>query len=101
MRLFRLPPAPASAQVTVHVDGRALSVAAGLSVAAALLGHGVTPFRRTPVSGAPRAPLCMMGVCFDCLLCIDGEPNQQGCLATVREGMHIQLQDGAAQLGGE
>jgi predicted molibdopterin-dependent oxidoreductase YjgC len=45
----------------------------------------------------------MMGVCFDCLMEIDGIPNRQACLVTVTEGMRINLQHGArktdAQMG--
>jgi predicted molibdopterin-dependent oxidoreductase YjgC len=37
----------------------------------------------------------MMGVCFDCLVVIDGRPNQQGCLVAVHEGMRIETQQGA------
>jgi predicted molibdopterin-dependent oxidoreductase YjgC len=51
--------------------------------------------RATPVSGSPRAPYCMMGVCFDCLMEIDGVPNRQACLVPVAEGMRIRRQQGA------
>ena len=37
----------------------------------------------------------MMGVCFDCLMEIDGVPNQQACMVPVAEGMAIRRQDGA------
>jgi predicted molibdopterin-dependent oxidoreductase YjgC len=37
----------------------------------------------------------MMGVCFDCLMEIDGVANQQACLVTVAEGMRINRQPGA------
>jgi hypothetical protein len=37
----------------------------------------------------------MMGVCFECLLVIDGEPSQQGCMVQVRPGMRIERQEGA------
>lgn len=40
----------------------------------------------------------MMGVCFECLVCIDGEPNRQACMVTLREGMHIETQDGVRGL---
>ena len=53
------------------------------------------PTRTTPVSNAPRAPYCMMGVCFECLIEIDGVPNQQGCLIPVVEGMRIDRQLGS------
>jgi NADH dehydrogenase/NADH:ubiquinone oxidoreductase subunit G len=40
----------------------------------------------------------MMGVCFDCLVEVDGAPNRQACLTPVREGMVIRRQDGAPAL---
>ena len=50
---------------------------AGDTVAAALLAAGVDHCRTTPVTGAPRAPYCLMGVCFDCLVTIDGVGSRQ------------------------
>ena len=88
-----LPDTPNDA-VTVHIDGHAVAVPAGCTAAAAMLMQDASATRTTPVTGAPRAPYCMMGVCFECLLEIDGEPNQQGCLVIVADGMRI-----ARQLG--
>ncbi|APR39168.1 (2Fe-2S)-binding protein [Paraburkholderia sp. SOS3] len=85
-------------RITVELDGVALQVPSGCSVAAALLVSGVTRFRSTPVSGSARAPYCMMGVCFECLMEIDGEPNRQTCLIEVRDGMKIRSQEGARDL---
>jgi sarcosine oxidase subunit alpha len=59
-----------------------------------MLAAGLDHCRTTPVSGAKRAPYCMMGVCFDCLVTIDGIGNRQGCLVEVREGMRIETQQG-------
>ena len=70
----------------------------GDSVAAALLAAGIASIRETPVSGAPRAPYCMMGVCFDCLVEIDGVGNRQACLTPVRNGMFVRRQTGARNL---
>lgn len=84
----------AGPQVRITVDGASLQVPAGASLAAALLAVGVTRFRTTAVSSAPRGPYCMMGVCFECLVEIDGHPNRQACLATVREGMSVRTQEG-------
>jgi predicted molibdopterin-dependent oxidoreductase YjgC len=75
-------------------DGCAMTARAGDTVAAALLANGVEACRRTPVSGAPRGPYCMMGVCFECLVVIDGVGNRQGCLVPLREGMRIETQAG-------
>ncbi len=80
--------------VTVTIDGQTVQVPKGESVAAAVLVHGLVHTRTTPVSGTPRAPFCMMGVCFECLMVIDGKANRQACLRTVREGMRIERQHG-------
>lgn len=76
------------------VDGRATQAREGDSVASALLLAGVETCRTTPVSDAPRAPYCLMGVCFDCLVTIDGRGNQQACLVPLREGMIVETQIG-------
>jgi predicted molibdopterin-dependent oxidoreductase YjgC len=82
--------------LSVTFEGQALQLREGLSVAAALLEADIGHFRDTPVSGSPRAPFCMMGICFDCLLIIDGIANQQACMTELREGMVIERQSGAA-----
>jgi predicted molibdopterin-dependent oxidoreductase YjgC len=79
----------AGAQVSVTVDGKPVAVPAGASVAAALLLAGAVPSRTNPVSHAPRAPFCMMGVCFECLVEIDGVPERQACMIAAAEGMRI------------
>ncbi|KJK24386.1 NAD(FAD)-dependent dehydrogenase [Burkholderiaceae bacterium 16] len=95
--LFR-PLADGAVMVTIEFNGQPLCVPSGRSVAAALLAGGVTRLRTTPVSGAPRAPYCMMGVCFECLMEIDGQPSRQACLVQVREGMTVRSQHGARDL---
>ncbi len=75
--------------VGVVIDGRLYRAAAGDTVAAALLSAGIDVFRLTPRHGAGRGVHCGMGVCFDCLVEIDGRPNRQACLTPVREGMAI------------
>jgi D-hydroxyproline dehydrogenase subunit gamma len=95
--MFRELPEMAAATVAVTIDGRSLRVPATLTAAAAVLLHGGIS-RTTPVSGSPRAPYCMMGVCFDCLMEIDGAPNRQACLVSVAEGMRINRQHGARKV---
>ncbi|HCH32856.1 MAG TPA: NAD(FAD)-dependent dehydrogenase [Oceanospirillaceae bacterium] len=60
-----------------------------MSVAAALLYLGQRATRHHPVSGQPRAALCHMGVCFECLVTIDGQQNQRGCMRPVTPNMVI------------
>jgi len=85
--------------VTVRIDNREFQVPAGISVAAAVLLCGHKKVRTTPVSTSPRLPYCMMGICFDCLMRIDGVANQQACQVEVSDNMTIEYQHGAVALG--
>jgi hypothetical protein len=85
--------------VTFTFDGIAMSGEKGASVASALLVAGLTRFRTTPVSGAPRGPYCLIGVCFDCLVSIDGIGNQQACLVALRADMRVETQSGKREAG--
>lgn len=89
----------ARAAVTLTVDGKPVSAREGDTVAAALLAAGIDHCRTTPVSGAPRAPYCLMGVCFECLVTIDGVGSRQGCLIPVRTGMKVETQLGKREAG--
>jgi predicted molibdopterin-dependent oxidoreductase YjgC len=73
--------------VTVTFAGRTLRARDGQSVAAALAAAGVRSWRTTRRGGRPRGLFCGIGVCFDCLLTIDGRPVQRACLVPVRNGM--------------
>ncbi|MFM0439344.1 (2Fe-2S)-binding protein [Paraburkholderia strydomiana] len=88
----------AATPVAIWFNDQPLTVPDGRSVAAALLAAGVSRFRATPVSGAPRAPFCMMGACFECLVEIDGVPSRQACMVEVKAGMRIRSQEGARDL---
>ena len=66
-------------QVSFEFEGRKIVGRSGDTVAAALLAANQTIARNTPKEGMPRAPYCMMGVCFDCLMVIDGQTNRQAC----------------------
>ena len=93
--MFRPRPDTSRATVPVAVEGRIVAVPEGASAAAAVLIAGIGSIRDTAIGGGARAPYCMMGVCFDCLAEIDGEPNRQSCMVTVRPGMRIRRQRGA------
>ena len=85
--------------LTIRIDGVAIEAREGDSVAAAMLAVGHLIARKTPVSGAPRAPYCLMGVCFECLVTVDGVGNQQGCMVLVRDGMCIETTQGRREYG--
>ena len=96
--MFRRLQPDARARVTLTIDGTRVEVREGDTVAAAMLAADVVQCRTTPVSGAPRGPYCRMGVCFECLVTIDGAGNRQACLAHVREGMAVERQQGKREL---
>ena len=93
--MFKISASDQYTKVNIVVEGETISVPEHFSVAAAVLTHGLGYTRTTPVSGSPRAPFCMMGVCYECLMVIDGQPNRRACQEVVREGMRIERQHGA------
>jgi sarcosine oxidase subunit alpha len=82
--------------VTIHADGEASRVPAGISVAAALLDLGGVSFRRS-ARGEARAPLCGMGTCYECRVTIDGVEHRRACLVPVAEGMRITTGDARSE----
>ena len=79
---------------TFHLDGRPLPFTDGQTVGAALTAAGIRSWRTTRVAGRPRGLFCGIGICFDCLVVVDGRPNQRACLVPVRPGMQVTTQEG-------
>ncbi|GGF47221.1 sarcosine oxidase subunit alpha [Aliidongia dinghuensis] len=84
--------------VTIYIDGTPVAAEAGESIAAVLLRQSDAWTRTTPVSGSPRAPYCLMGVCFECLAEVDGVGSVQTCLTPVKPGMRVVRQRGRRSL---
>ena len=96
--MFKRLPDDNRSVIALSVDGKQIQAREGDSVAAALLAAGISLSRTTPVTESPRAPYCMMGVCFECLVEVDGQANAQACLLSVRSGMRVRRQCGAREL---
>ena len=79
-----------SQHFNIEVNGQVIPACHGQTVAAALLAVGRRVFRTT-AQGRPRGLFCGMGVCFDCLVTVDGLAEQRACLTPVQPGMQIQL----------
>lgn len=77
----------------VVLDGRRLPARAGQTVAAVLLAAGVRSWRTTRHGGRPRGMFCGIGVCFDCLVIVNGVPNVRACVTVVRPGDVISSQE--------
>ena len=83
--------------VSMTLDGRPVTAYLGETVATVLFAEGSAQ-TRTTVSGAPRGVFCGMGVCFDCLVVVNGEPNTRACVTWVRDGMQVSRQSGLGAL---
>ncbi len=82
------------------LDTKPMEAYPGETIAAALLASGIRMLRRTDKAGAPRGLFCGMGLCFDCLVTVDGRPHLRACLTEVTPGMHVTTQDEAAWRAG-
>ncbi|MEO1536731.1 MAG: (2Fe-2S)-binding protein [Pseudomonadota bacterium] len=76
--------------VELRIDGHRCLAEKGELLATVLFRQPVSVFRRHPVDQSQRTAFCMIGVCFECLVEVDGVPNQQACLITVSDGMKVE-----------
>lgn len=76
-------------------DGRHIAHRPGQTVGAALVEHDILAWRTTRHDARPRGLFCGIGVCFDCLVTVDGTPNQRACLVPADEVHEISPQAGS------
>jgi len=86
--------------VRLTVNGQPVDVPSGKSVWSALALSGQIITRKAAISGEDRSAFCAMGVCFECMVEIDGLPNQQACLRRVADGMTVTIQNITEATGG-
>lgn len=73
---------------SLYINGIPVTVPDGITVASAVVLAGQSAFRHS-ISGEPRAPLCGMGICFECRLTVDGLAHARSCQILAREGMDV------------
>ncbi len=88
---LRIDNHPRGVPLTVTVNGRPLAAYAGETVHAALLAGGFLSLGVSRVSRRRRGIFCGMGVCYECLVTIDGVPHQRACMRQVAPGMEIEI----------
>ena len=96
-RGVRIDPQPGverGPRVRITVDGRPVESFLGESVAAAMIADSGELTLRTTSAGDPRGLFCGMGVCFECLVVVDGVANTRACMSWVRDGMAVGTQVG-------
>lgn len=81
-------------QFSILVDGQPIVAFTGETVAAALLASGRLSLRHTEKHETPRGIFCGMGICFDCLMTVNGLPNVRTCITPAEPGMTVTTQYG-------
>jgi aerobic-type carbon monoxide dehydrogenase small subunit (CoxS/CutS family) len=79
-----------SKQVSFTFNGTAVKCEQGQSIAAAVINTGTLALRTTRFGEEPRSIFCGIGVCFDCVVVIDGVANQRSCLIAAKPGMQVE-----------
>ena len=85
-------------EIRVALDGVAISAVEGQSVGALLLENNQRSTRDTRFHEQPRGMFCGIGICFDCLITINGVMNQRACVTNVEDGMSIETQHGTGSI---
>ena len=80
---------PGMLDVAFRWEGSEIRCRAGETIAIALLCAGKLDLRRSPRAGSPRGAFCMMGVCQECLVRVDGV-LRQACLTPAENGMRVE-----------
>lgn len=81
--------------------GQPITAYHGETVGTALMAAGIATFRTTRQGGRPRGIFCGIGICFDCLVVVEGRLNQRACLIPAQPGLQVEPQEGAGQLDPE
>jgi sarcosine oxidase subunit alpha len=58
-------------------------------VLAVLVACGFKALKKSRKINESRGLLCGMGVCYECQVSINGEPNQRACMTEVADRMEI------------
>lgn len=87
------------ARVRIVVDGEEIEGIAGQSVAGVMLGAGVRSWRQTANTASPRGLFCGIGICFDCLVTVDGVRDVRACQRRAVDGAVIEFQRDASARG--
>jgi D-hydroxyproline dehydrogenase subunit gamma len=89
----REPIVERGAPIDLLVDGEVVRAYAGETIAGALTAAGRRVFRHTERTGAPRGVFCGIGICFDCLVTVQGMGRVRSCMVPVQPGMQVNLLD--------
>jgi len=85
-----LPAVQKGRAIKITADGNVIDAHEGDTIAAALLSAGIRSFRLSPKRKEPRSLYCGMGICFECLVTVDGVHAVRACITPVADGMRVE-----------
>jgi hypothetical protein len=78
----------------IRVDGEPVLAYPGETIGAALLAAGRLWLRTSARDGAPRGLFCVVGICHECRMVVDGQPDVRVCRTPARPGCEVRRQEG-------
>jgi predicted molibdopterin-dependent oxidoreductase YjgC len=84
----------------IEVDGQFIQAYAGETIATAIMASGQRTLRWTIKRDEPRSVYCGIGICYDCLVTVDGVPNQRACMTLAKPGLVVTRQRGHSKMIG-
>ena len=90
---LRIPHIQRREKVTIFINGRKTPAYRGETVWAALIASGRKVLKRSARLGEGRGAFCGMGICYECLVTVNGVPNQRACMAEVEDRMEIEIHE--------
>lgn len=80
--------------ITLQIDGRQVKAFEGETILGVMMAEGQRILRHTSKTNRPRSMFCGIGVCYDCLVTVDGRPNTRACHTMAAGGMVVETQSG-------
>jgi predicted molibdopterin-dependent oxidoreductase YjgC len=90
---YLLPAYRRGKSIEVTIDGRKVHAYEGELVSTVLQAEGISTFARKHTTGKPSGVYCGMGVCYECLVTVNGTPNTRACQTFVTDQMVIETAD--------
>ena len=87
--------------IEVMINGKTFRAFEGETIGAVLAANGIRQIRHSHHLKDPRGLYCCMGLCHECLVTVDGQPNVRACITPVQPGQRITFQDGFGNFEGE
>ena len=78
--------------IEIEFEGRTYRGVLGQSIAGILLANDVLDWRTTSGRESARGLFCGIGVCFDCVVTVDGIPDVRACQRRARGGERVERQ---------